>query len=119
MTLKDKLFLKGCILPCVRLRPSDRYECEVRSTWITTPDLSGWSRIVRRATMVRPGPSRERSHLNMAEDIHDALARTLADIRTRLGADAFEDRRKVLALLSDMLPGATRQIRLLGIAIDN
>jgi hypothetical protein len=55
----------------------------------------------------------------MADDIHDALAKTLADIRTRLGEGAFEDRRRVLALLSDMLPGANRQIRLLGIAIDN
>jgi len=69
--------------------------------------------------MVRPGPISRAIHLNMAEDIHDALARTLADIRTRLGADAFEDRRRALALLSDMLPGATRQIRLLGIAFDN
>lgn len=55
----------------------------------------------------------------MAEDNHDALARTLASVRARLGEDAFEDRRRVLALLADMLPGATRQTRLLGIAFDN
>lgn len=55
----------------------------------------------------------------MADDIHDALARTLADIRTRLGEGALEDRRRVTALLSDNLPEAARQIRLVGIAIDN
>jgi len=55
----------------------------------------------------------------MADDTHDALARALADIRKRLGEGGLEDRRKVLALLSDTLPGAARQIRLVGIAIDN
>jgi hypothetical protein len=55
----------------------------------------------------------------MAEDIHDALAKTLASIRQRLGAGAFDDRRKVLALLADMLPGHNRLVRLLGIAFDN
>jgi hypothetical protein len=65
------------------------------------------------------GPSREPSRLNMADDIHDALAKALADIRTGLGEAALGDRRKVIALLSDTLPGAARQIRLVGIAIDN
>lgn len=55
----------------------------------------------------------------MADDIHDALARALADIRTRLGENVLEDRRRVVALLSDNLPGAAREIRLMGIAIDN
>lgn len=55
----------------------------------------------------------------MADDIHDALAKTLASIRQRLGAGAFDDRRKVLALLADMLPGHNRLLRLLGIAFDH
>ena len=55
----------------------------------------------------------------MADDVHDALAKTLADIRTRLGEGGLEDRRRVTALLSDNLPDAARQIRLVGIAIDN
>lgn len=55
----------------------------------------------------------------MVEDIHDALAKTLASIRERLGEAAFDDRRKVLALLADALPGHNRQLRLLGIAFDH
>ena len=55
----------------------------------------------------------------MSEDIHDALAKTLAGIRQRLGEGGFGDRRKVLALLADALPGHNRQLRLLGIAFDN
>jgi hypothetical protein len=55
----------------------------------------------------------------MPDDIHDTLARALADIGGRLGAAAFEDRRKVLALLADAMAGHNRQLRLLGIAFDN
>ena len=55
----------------------------------------------------------------MADDIHDLLARTLASIRQRLGEAAFEDRRKVLALLADAMPGNNRLLRLLGIAFDH
>jgi hypothetical protein len=55
----------------------------------------------------------------MADDIHDELAKALSDIRARLGEGALADRRKVVALLSDGLPRAQREIRLVGIAIDN
>ena len=55
----------------------------------------------------------------MSEDIHDTLAKTLAAIRQRLGEGAFDDRRKVLALLADAMPGHNRQLRLLGIAFDH
>src|SRR5690349_10050959 len=55
----------------------------------------------------------------MADDVHDALAKALSHIRTRFGEGALQDRRRVLALLSDSLSGAQREIRLVGIAIDN
>ncbi|MGE0422404.1 MAG: DUF2569 family protein [Reyranellaceae bacterium] len=55
----------------------------------------------------------------MAEDIHDTLAKALASLYARLGAEGFADRRKVLALLADAMHGHNRQLRLLGIAYDN
>ena len=55
----------------------------------------------------------------MAEDMHDTLAKALASLYARLGADGFADRRKVLALLADAMHGHNRQLRLLGIAYDN
>ena len=49
---------------------------------------------------------------------YDALAEALRDLALRLGVSAFVDRRRLISLLSDRLPEARREIRLVGTAID-
>jgi PQQ-dependent catabolism-associated CXXCW motif protein len=48
----------------------------------------------------------------------DGLAETLADMRARFGAEAFTDRRRVLAFVADRVPDAKREARAIGIALD-
>lgn len=47
----------------------------------------------------------------------DALARVLADARARFGEDVFQNRRRLIGLLSDHVPEAKREIRAMGTAI--
>jgi PQQ-dependent catabolism-associated CXXCW motif protein len=49
---------------------------------------------------------------------YDALAASLHELSARLGASAFADRRRLISLLSDRLPEARREIRLVGTAVD-
>jgi PQQ-dependent catabolism-associated CXXCW motif protein len=49
---------------------------------------------------------------------YDALAAALHELSVRLGASAFADRRRLISLLSDRLPEARREIRLVGTAVD-
>lgn len=49
----------------------------------------------------------------------DDFARELADIAQRYGPDGLNDRKRVTALLADRLPDAARDVRLVGVAIDN
>jgi len=49
----------------------------------------------------------------------DNFARELADIAVRYGPDGLNDRKRVTALLADRLPDAARDVRLVGVAIDN
>lgn len=48
----------------------------------------------------------------------DRLAAALAEIRPRFGAEEFGDRRRVIGLLADKVPDAKREIRAIGIALD-
>ena len=51
-------------------------------------------------------------------DHYDGLAEALRELALRLGASAFSDRRRLISLLSDRLPEARREIRLVGTAVD-
>lgn len=50
--------------------------------------------------------------------VFDRLAAALAEIRPRFGAEEFGDRRRVIGLLADKVPEAKREIRAIGIALD-
>jgi PQQ-dependent catabolism-associated CXXCW motif protein len=50
--------------------------------------------------------------------LFDGLARTLAEMRGRFGAEAFSDRRRVIAFVADKVPDAKRETRAVGTAID-
>ncbi len=48
----------------------------------------------------------------------DRLAAILAEARPRLGPNGFAEKRRVIGLLSDKAPDAKREIRAIGVAID-
>lgn len=50
--------------------------------------------------------------------IFDRLAAIMAEARPRLGAAGFADKRRVIGLLSDKAPDSKREIRAIGVAID-
>lgn len=54
----------------------------------------------------------------MSGAIYDQLGEALKAQRERFGADAFENRRRVISLLADSLPEARREIRALASALD-
>ncbi len=56
--------------------------------------------------------------MNASGQIFDRLAAALAEIRPRFGAEEFGDRRRVIGLLADKVPDAKREIRAIGIALD-
>jgi PQQ-dependent catabolism-associated CXXCW motif protein len=56
--------------------------------------------------------------MSVQADSYDALAAALHELSGRLGPGAFTDRRRLISLLSDQLPEARREIRLVGTAID-
>jgi hypothetical protein len=49
----------------------------------------------------------------------DDFARELADLAHRFGPDGLNDRKRVVALLADRLTDAARDVRIVGVAIDN
>ncbi|MCW5746706.1 MAG: hypothetical protein KIT36_10960 [Alphaproteobacteria bacterium] len=55
----------------------------------------------------------------MAADSYDALATVLRELPDRFGAAVFSDRRRVVSVLSDRVPEARREIKVLGSAIDD
>lgn len=55
----------------------------------------------------------------MADDQYDALAKVLAELPGRFGANVFSDRRRVVSVLSDRVPEARREIRVIGSCIDD
>ncbi len=55
----------------------------------------------------------------MAADSYDALASVLRELPGRFGAAIFSDRRRVVSVLSDRVPEARREIKVLGSAIDD
>ncbi|HEX2885545.1 rhodanese-like domain-containing protein [Vineibacter terrae] len=55
----------------------------------------------------------------MAADSYDALAKVLRELPDRFGAAVFSDRRRVVSVLSDRVPEARREIKVLGSAIDD
>ena len=55
----------------------------------------------------------------MADDQYDALAKVLAELPGRFGANVFSDRRRVVSVLSDRVPEARRDIRVIGSCIDD
>jgi len=55
----------------------------------------------------------------MAADSYDALAKVLRELPGRFGATIFSDRRRVVSVLSDRVPEARREIKVLGSAIDD
>lgn len=55
----------------------------------------------------------------MADDHYDALAKVLAELPGRFGANVFSDRRRVVSVLSDRVPEARREIRVIGSCIDD
>lgn len=55
----------------------------------------------------------------MATDHYDALARVLRELPERFGPAVFSDRRRVVSMLSDRVPEARREIKVLGSAIDD
>ncbi len=54
-----------------------------------------------------------------AEPGYDDLAMVLKEMADRFGAAAFKDRRRLVSLLSDRVPEARRDIRVLGSAVDD
>ncbi|HKU96002.1 MAG TPA: rhodanese-like domain-containing protein [Vineibacter sp.] len=55
----------------------------------------------------------------MAADSYDALAKVLRELPGRFGPAIFSDRRRVVSVLSDRVPEARREIKVLGSAIDD
>ena len=55
----------------------------------------------------------------MADDAYDAIAKVLAELQGRFGANVFSDRRRVVSVLSDRVPEARREIRVIGSCIDD
>ncbi|MGE0420020.1 MAG: hypothetical protein AB7O80_24715, partial [Acetobacteraceae bacterium] len=55
----------------------------------------------------------------MAADTYDALATVLSELPGRFGPTVFSDRRRVVSMLSDRVPEARREIKVLGSAIDD
>lgn len=55
----------------------------------------------------------------MADDQYDAIAKVLAELPGRFGANVFSDRRRVVSVLSDRVPEARREIRVIGSCIDD
>src|SRR5262245_41501983 len=55
----------------------------------------------------------------MAADSYDALAMVLRELPGRFGATIFSNRRRVVSVLSDRVPEARREIKVLGSAIDD
>lgn len=51
--------------------------------------------------------------------IPDRLATLLVELRGRLGAEGFTNRRRVVSLAADRIPEAGREIKILGTAIDD
>ncbi len=56
--------------------------------------------------------------MSTSGQVFDRLAAALAEIRPRFGAEEFGDRRRVIGLLADKVPEAKREIRAIGIALD-
>ena len=54
-----------------------------------------------------------------ANSADERLFAAIQDVRTRCGEAVLTDRRRLSSLLSDLVPDARRQIRLLGVALDN
>jgi rhodanese-related sulfurtransferase len=55
----------------------------------------------------------------MAAEHYDALAKVLRELPDRFGPAVFADRRRVVSMLSDRVPEARREIKVLGSAIDD
>lgn len=55
----------------------------------------------------------------MAADTYDALATVLSELPGRFGPTVFADRRRVVSMLSDRVPEARREIKVLGSALDD
>ncbi|HJQ55456.1 MAG TPA: rhodanese-like domain-containing protein [Vineibacter sp.] len=55
----------------------------------------------------------------MAAEHHDAMAKVLRELPDRFGPTVFADRRRVMSMLSDRVPEARREIKVLGSAIDD
>ncbi len=55
----------------------------------------------------------------MAAETYDALAKVLRELPDRFGPAVFSDRRRVVSVLSDRVPEARREIKVLGSAIDD
>jgi PQQ-dependent catabolism-associated CXXCW motif protein len=54
----------------------------------------------------------------MADNAYDAIAKVLVELQGRFGANVFSDRRRVVSVLSDRVPEARREIRVIGSCID-
>src|SRR5580698_7318144 len=57
-----------------------------------------------------------RAEMEQAE--YDDLAKFLREMSERFGETAFSDRRRLVSLLSDRMPDARRDIRIVGSAVD-
>src|SRR5258706_16423891 len=55
----------------------------------------------------------------MADDAYDAIAKVLAELPGRFGANVFSDRRRVVSVLADRVPESRREIRVIGSCIDD